>query len=92
MLMFFLQIDWSKWSPEALFGGQVLERTPAGLTIVYIVGVGVLLGFLILSFFDNFNRPQFLFEASHIAGDPVYDAFAGLPELGSLLFGGAVAE
>ncbi len=62
MLAFLLQIDWSKWSPEALFGGQVLERTPAGLTIVYIVGVGVLLGFLILSFFDNFNRPKFLFE------------------------------
>lgn len=62
MLMLLLQIDWSKWSPEALFGGQVLERTPAGLTIVYIVGVGVLLGFLILSFFDNFSRPKFLFE------------------------------
>ena len=60
--MLLLQIDWSKWSPEALFGGQVLERTPAGLTIVYIVGIGVLLGFLVLSFFDNFNRPKFLFE------------------------------
>lgn len=62
MLLFLLQIDWSKWSPEAIFGGQVLERTPAGLTIVYIIGVGVLLGFLVLTFFDNFNRPKFLFE------------------------------
>ena len=62
MLSFLLQIDWSKWSPEAIFGGQVLERTPAGLTIVYIIGVGVLLGFLVLTFFDNFNRPKFLFE------------------------------
>lgn len=62
MLAFLLQIDWSKYRPEALFGGQVLERTPAGLSIIYIIGVGVLLGFLVISFFDNFNRPKFLFE------------------------------
>jgi len=62
MLAFLLQIDWSKYRPEALFGGQVLERTPAGLSIIYIVGIGVLIGFLIISFFDNFNRPKFLFE------------------------------
>ena len=62
MLLLLSQIDWSKYSPEALFGGQLLERTPAGLTIVYIIGVGVLLGFLVLTFFDNFNRPKFLFE------------------------------
>ncbi|MGH9949206.1 MAG: penicillin-binding transpeptidase domain-containing protein [Pyrinomonadaceae bacterium] len=62
MFAFLLQIDWDKYRPEALFGGQVLERTPAGLSIVYIIGVGVLLGFLILTFFDNFNRPKFLFE------------------------------
>ena len=62
MLLLLLQIDWDKWRPEALFGGQILERTPAGLSIVYIIGVGVLLGFLVLTFFDNFNRPKFLFE------------------------------
>jgi len=62
MLAFLLQIDWSKYRPEALFGGQVLERTPAGLSIIYIIGIGVLLGFLVISFFDNFNRPKFLFE------------------------------
>lgn len=62
MLAFLLQIDWEKWRPEALFGGQVLERTPAGLSILYVVGVGVLLGFLVITFFDNFNRPKFLFE------------------------------
>ncbi|MCA1609139.1 MAG: hypothetical protein LC730_06760, partial [Acidobacteria bacterium] len=45
-----------------IFGGQILERTPAGLTIVYIVGVGILLGFLALTFFDNFRRRRFLFE------------------------------
>ena len=62
MLAFLLQIDWSKYKPENLFGGQVLERTPAGLSIVYIIGVGILLGFLILTFFDHFGRPKFLFE------------------------------
>ena len=39
MLPFLSQIDWSKYKPEALFGGQVLERTPAGLSIIYIIGV-----------------------------------------------------
>ena len=55
-------IDLQSWRPENLFGGQVLERTPAGLTIVYIIAVGVLIGFLILTFLDNFLRPKFLFE------------------------------
>lgn len=62
MLAFLFQIDWEKWKPENLFGGQVLERTPAGLSIIYIIGVGVLIGFLCITFFDNFNRPKFLFE------------------------------
>ena len=62
MLAFLLQIDWSKYKPENLFGGQVLERTPAGLSIIYIIGIGILLGFLVISFFDHFGRPKFLFE------------------------------
>lgn len=62
MLLFLLQIDWDKWRPENLFGGQILERTPAGLSVLYIIGLGVLIGFLVISFFDNFNRPKFLFE------------------------------
>ncbi|MDM7920950.1 MAG: penicillin-binding transpeptidase domain-containing protein [Pyrinomonadaceae bacterium] len=57
-----LQINWDSFRPENLFGSQVLERTPAGLSIVYIIGLGVLLGFLLITFFDNFNRPKFLFE------------------------------
>lgn len=61
-LLFLAQFDWNKLRPENLFGGQVLERTPAGLSIVYIIGIGVLLGFLIITFFDNFKRPKFLFE------------------------------
>ena len=62
MLAILFQIDWSKFRPEAIFGGQVLERTPAGLSIVYIIAVGILIGFLVLTFFDNFSRPKFLFE------------------------------
>lgn len=61
--MLLAQIDWQKYKPENLFGGQILERTPAGLTIVYIIGVGVLLGFLLLTFLDNFGRPRFIFES-----------------------------
>ena len=58
----FLLIDLGSWSAENIFGKQVLERTPAGLTIVYIVGVGVLVGFLALTFIDNFRRAAFTFE------------------------------
>jgi hypothetical protein len=61
-LLLLLLIDWSMFRPEAIFGGQVLERTPAGLTIVYIVGAGILLGLLAFTFFDNFRRPRFVFE------------------------------
>ena len=61
-LVLLMLIDWNKLRPESIFGGQVLERTPAGLSIVYIIGVGVLIGFLVLTFYDNFNRPKFLYE------------------------------
>jgi len=61
LLLYFLQFDWGKLSPEKLFGGQVLERTPAGLSIFYIIGIGVLVFFLLLSFFRN-ARPRFAFE------------------------------
>ena len=63
-LLLLTLIDWEKYKPENLFGGQILERTPAGLTIVYLIGVGVLIGFLILTFLDNFGRPRFIFEAN----------------------------
>ena len=63
MLIFLAQIDWEKYRPEKLFGSQVLERTPAGLSIIYIIGVGILVGFLILTFLDNFGRPKFIFES-----------------------------
>ncbi|MBA2494568.1 MAG: hypothetical protein H0V31_07730 [Acidobacteria bacterium] len=57
-----LQFDWEKLRPENLFGGQILERTPAGLTIVYLIGIAVLIVFLLVSFFGNFRRPKFNFE------------------------------
>jgi penicillin-binding protein A len=57
-----LLIDLGSLSPENLFGRQVLERTPAGLSILYIVGVGILAGFLVISFIDHFRRPKFIFE------------------------------
>lgn len=63
MLAFLALINWDSLKPENLFGGQILERTPAGLTIVYIIGIGILLGFLLISFLDNFGRPRFIFEA-----------------------------
>ncbi len=61
-LILLLLIDLGSWRPESIFGGQILERTPAGLSIVYIVGVGVLIGFLILTFLDNFRRHRLVFE------------------------------
>ncbi|HXH68755.1 MAG TPA: penicillin-binding transpeptidase domain-containing protein, partial [Pyrinomonadaceae bacterium] len=62
LLFLFLQFDWEKLRPENIFGGQVLERTPAGLSIVYIVGTAVLILLLILLTFSNFRRRKFAFE------------------------------
>jgi hypothetical protein len=62
MLLFLLQIDWQQYRPENFFGVQILERTPAGLTIAYIVGLAVLVFFLFSTFIGNFNRPSFNFE------------------------------
>ncbi|HEV7700845.1 MAG TPA: penicillin-binding transpeptidase domain-containing protein [Pyrinomonadaceae bacterium] len=62
LLLLLTFIDWSQWKPERIFGGQVLERTPAGLTIIYIVGVGILICFLGITFLDNIRRPKFTAE------------------------------
>lgn len=61
LLLLFLEIDWQKLKPENIFGSQILERTPAGLSIAYLIGVAVLLAFLIISFFGNARR-KFAFE------------------------------
>ena len=62
MFLFFLQEGLNKLRPENLFGAQILERTPAGLTIIYIICLAVLVVFLILSFLSNFRRPKLNFE------------------------------
>ncbi len=62
MLLFLLQIDWESLRPEKLFGVQVLERTPAGLTVAYLIGVAVLVFLLFSTFIGNFSRPKFNFE------------------------------
>jgi hypothetical protein len=56
ILSLLLFIDWNQFRPENIFGKQILERTPAGLTILYIVGVGILLVFLGLTFLDRIRR------------------------------------
>lgn len=61
-LLFLLFIDWQKLRPEHLFGGQVLERTPAGLTVFYSIGLGILLVFLVLGFLENFRPSTFVSE------------------------------
>ncbi len=61
ILLFLLQIDWEKLRPENLFGRQILERTPAGLTVLYLIAIGVLVFFLILSFLGKYRR-KFAFE------------------------------
>lgn len=61
-LLFFLQFDWNKLRPENIIGAQILERTPAGLSLFYLIGFGVLIAFLVLSFIGNFRRPKFSFE------------------------------
>ena len=62
ILSLLLFIDWNQFRPENIFGKQILERTPAGLTILYIVGVGILLVFLLLTFIDRIRRPKFIAE------------------------------
>ena len=60
-LFLLLQFDWQKLRPENLFGQQILERTPAGLSLIYLIGIAFLVGLLLLSFIRNL-RPQFAFE------------------------------
>src|SRR5437764_468842 len=60
-VLILLFIDWEKWRPENLLGGQVLERTPAGLSLIYLGGVIVMVVLLLLSFIRN-RRTKFAFE------------------------------
>ena len=60
-LLYFLQFDWNKLRPENLFGAQVIERTPAGLSLIYMAGILLLIVLLLLSFIRNL-RPTFAFQ------------------------------
>ncbi|MFV0388323.1 MAG: penicillin-binding transpeptidase domain-containing protein [Pyrinomonadaceae bacterium] len=62
MMLFLLQFNWENLRPEKLFGVQVLERTPAGLSIAYLIGILLVIFFLIVGFLANFSRPRFNFE------------------------------
>lgn len=61
-ILLLLQTGWEKLRPENLFGSQILERTPAGLSIIYLIGITVLIVFLVITFFSGFRRPKFQFE------------------------------
>ncbi|HXF43150.1 MAG TPA: penicillin-binding transpeptidase domain-containing protein, partial [Pyrinomonadaceae bacterium] len=62
MIQFAIFIDFSFLRPESIFGRQILERTPAGLSITYIVLLGIIIGLLAITFFGNFKRTQFIHE------------------------------
>ncbi len=62
-MLILLLIDWQKFRPENWFGGQILERTPAGLSLVYLFGIVVVVALLVLSFVRN-RRTKFSFEQS----------------------------
>lgn len=62
LYLILLQLD--KLRPEKFFGGQVLERTPAGLSIVYMAGIAILVLILIGSFIGNFRKPKLPFETN----------------------------
>jgi penicillin-binding protein A len=47
---------------EDIFGGQVLERIPAALSILYLIAIGVVIFFLISSLRGAFARPDPLEE------------------------------
>lgn len=61
-MTFLTLIDLGKTLTDKLFGGQVLERAPAGMSIIYLIGMAVLLIFLVVTLVENIWRPRFLFE------------------------------
>lgn len=65
MILLFLQIDWQKYRPEKLveqlFGLQILERTPAFLSLFYLVAIALVVLMLWLSFVRN-KRLKSIYE------------------------------
>jgi penicillin-binding protein A len=60
--LLYLLITWEDLKPENLFGRQILERTPAGLTIVYMALLCVILVLLILTLLSNLRSLRFVAE------------------------------
>lgn len=58
--MFLELIDW-QGVVERIFGGQVLERVPAGLSLLYLTGLTFLLLMLLVSVFEGADR-KYTFE------------------------------
>ncbi len=63
-VVFVLLIDWKFLRPEYIFGGQVLERTPAGITILYLLGLLLLLIFIGVFLLETIRRPRLTAEGS----------------------------
>ncbi len=59
----FAYIDLTWLLPEHIFGWQVLERTPAALSLVFVVGVGVILALLLVSAIGDLRPRTFVYEA-----------------------------
>lgn len=64
MLLFLLQSDWDFLRPEKLLGLQVLERTPAALTLIYLLAFSGIVALLFAAFAGNFRRPRLAFETN----------------------------
>lgn len=47
---------------ESIFGGQILERTPAGLSLAYLLFISVVVVFVLATLIGQFRRRQFQFE------------------------------
>jgi len=62
MLLLLIQSDWDFLRPEKLLGLQVLERTPAALTLIYLAAFAVVTVLLFSTFIGNFRRPRLAFE------------------------------
>jgi len=54
-------VDWQRFKPENFLAGQTLERVPAGLSLVYLAGLGLVLFILFILLFER-RKHSFIFE------------------------------
>lgn len=55
-------IDIGRFLVEKIFGGQVLERTPAGLSIIYLLALAAIVAMLFVLLVENIRPRKFIFE------------------------------